>query len=87
MINFKFVADAAERSVRTFAQSLLGFMTISGLIPGMTWWDALAGAGMATLYSVLTSVAGGLPTTGTPSVLPRNLLPNYKPIKRLEGQR
>lgn len=74
MINFKrFVIESAERAGRTFAQALLGFMTVTGLIPGMTWTYALAGAGMATLYSFLTSVVGGLPTTGTASLVPERV--------------
>jgi hypothetical protein len=62
----KFWADAAERAVKTFAQSLLalGLTNASGLLD-VNWAGALSGAGLAAAVSVLTSV--GSSTVGDDS--------------------
>lgn len=73
MFSRSFLPEMAERAIRTFAQSLGAFMTVTGLIPGLTWPDALAGAAVATLYSVLMSIVS-YPATGTPSLLPKRIL-------------
>ena len=63
----EFWAGTAERAIKTFAQALLGVLTggASGLLD-VDWVAALSVAGLATLGSVLTSVATPDFTAGVP---------------------
>lgn len=62
-----FWAGTAERALKTFAQSLLGVLMggASGLLD-VDWVAALSVAGLATVGSVLTSVATPDFTAGVP---------------------
>jgi hypothetical protein len=53
----KFVADALERAVKTFAQALVGVFVGNVTVANVGWAASLAVAGTAALVSVLTSVA------------------------------
>jgi hypothetical protein len=67
-----FWRDAAERAVRTAAQTGLALVTATaGLgLDDIAWTDTLSITGLATLASLLTSVAtSGVGPTGTPSVV------------------
>lgn len=59
-----FWRDAAERSAKTFAQSLLGTLAVAGVtVLTVNWYTALAVAGTSTLISVLMSIVS-LPVAG-----------------------
>jgi len=73
----EFWKQAAERAVKTFAQTLVA----AGLVVGVAGWDewqaALIAAGIAALLSVATSVASaGFGDKGTPSLVSETLTPN-----------
>lgn len=53
----QFWEDTAERSLKTFAQALLGVFVAGVTIMSVDWVDALAIGATAALVSVLTSVA------------------------------
>lgn len=63
----EFWAGTAERAIKTFAQSLLGVIMggASGLLD-VDWVAALSVAGLATVGSLLTSVATPDFTAGVP---------------------
>jgi hypothetical protein len=51
------VKDAAERAIKTFAQAVLGALTLGGVdVLHLDWGDTLSLAGTATAISVLTSI-------------------------------
>jgi Putative lactococcus lactis phage r1t holin len=62
--------DAAERALKTFAQSLLATLTLNGVdILHLDWGQALAAAATATAISLLTSVvSAGVGSKGTASL-------------------
>ncbi len=77
MWSSSFWKSAAERAIKTFAQTLVA----SGIVVGVAGWDkwqaALIAAGIAALLSVITSVASiGLGDKGTPSLVSDSLTPN-----------
>jgi len=59
--------DAAERALKTCAQSLLATLTLNGVdILHLDWEQALAAVATATAISVLTSVlSAGVGSKGT----------------------
>ena len=52
-----FWLGTAERAIKTFAQSLLGLLTVGMAITAINWPASLAIAATAALASVLTSIA------------------------------
>lgn len=55
---------ALERAAKTFAQTLGAVLSAAGLgLIDAPWWASLSAAGMATLLSLLTSIAS---TTDVP---------------------
>ena len=56
----EFWKAALIRAVRTFCQSFLGFLTVS-FLSEVDWIGALSAAALAALYSLINSVATGLP--------------------------
>ena len=70
MFTLVWLKDAAERALKTFAQSLLATLTLNGVdILHLDWGQALAAAGTATAISVLTSVvSAGVGSKGTASL-------------------
>jgi hypothetical protein len=54
----RFLKDAAERAVKTFAQVLVGILTVDGAdLANVNWKASLVAAGTASAVSLLTSVA------------------------------
>ncbi|WP_199700430.1 holin [Galactobacter valiniphilus] len=62
MFTIAFWKGAAERAIKTFAQSLLGSIGGTGIAFGAVQWGlALSIAALATLASVLTSIVNPAP--------------------------
>lgn len=61
MFTKKFLFDALERAVKTFAQTLLALITTvvagQGTLGEVNWMGALSIATLATIFSFLTSLA------------------------------
>lgn len=65
MFTIAFLSGLAERALKTFAQSLLAVISVTGLGFGDVDWPlALSAAGLAALASVLTSVVAPSFTAG-----------------------
>jgi hypothetical protein len=86
MFSSTFWLLTGERAVKSFAQSLLAILgaTQVGLFEA-SWLPALSAAGMATLLSVLTSVASANVGPGdNPSVVEpeptRSTSPSHEPL-------
>ena len=57
----RFLAAAGVRSLRTFAQTFVGFVAVGAAISEVQWLRALSVSAVAAILSILTSVATGLP--------------------------
>ena len=59
MLESRFWESVAERAIKTFAQSLLSFLVVGGFVSvnGVPWGEAAGAAVLATLLSVLMSIA------------------------------
>ena len=62
-MNLEFIKAAAIRALRTFAQAAIGAIGSTALISEVNWPVVLSTAGLATIVSLLTSIATGLPET------------------------
>ncbi len=84
MWTYRFWQLAFERAVKTFAQSLLAVLGVSGIgLLSAPWTAALSTAGMAAILSVLTSVASEpVGEQNTPSVLPPGTATKPQPTAR-----
>jgi Putative lactococcus lactis phage r1t holin len=73
MWTVEFWKDAAERAVRTAAQVMATMMIAAGTgLLDTDWIGSLSAAGMATVLSVLTSIAGDARTKdGTAALMYR----------------
>lgn len=60
-----FLIKALIRAVRTFAQTFAAAITVGALWTEVKWIPALSAAGVAFVYSILTSIATGLPECET----------------------
>ena len=60
-----FLIKALIRAVRTFAQTFAAALTVGALWTEVQWITALSAAGVAFVYSILTSIATGLPECET----------------------
>ena len=56
-----FIKAAIYRAIRTFAQSMLSMITVGAALKDVDWVMALSISAVATVYSLLTSIATGLP--------------------------
>ena len=57
----KFAVAALVRSLRTFAQTFVGFVAVGAAVSEVQWLRALSGSAVAAILSILTSIATGLP--------------------------
>lgn len=62
-MNIEFLKAALIRAVRTFAQAAIGAIGSTALLSEVNWPVVLSTAGLATIVSLLTSIATGLPET------------------------
>ena len=60
-----FLIKALIRAIRTFAQTFAAAITVGALWTEIQWIPALSAAGVAFVYSILTSIATGLPECET----------------------
>jgi len=56
-----FLKKALIRAIRTFAQTFAAAITVGSLWSEVQWLPALSAAGVASVYSILMSLATGLP--------------------------
>lgn len=56
-----FLLKAIIRAVRTFAQTFAAAITVGALWTEVQWIPAVSAAGVAFVYSILMSLATGLP--------------------------
>jgi hypothetical protein len=72
MFGSYFWKATAERAVKSFAQSLLAILSAGSLrLLDVDWVTCLSTAGMATVLSVLSSIASSrVGTPGDPSTVP-----------------
>ena len=54
----QWLKSAGVRAIKTFAQALGGFITVGAALSDINWGFAISVATVATIYSVLTSIAG-----------------------------
>ena len=57
----KWITAALIRAVRTFAQTFVGFIAVGAALEEIQWLRALSVSGAASVLSILTSLATGLP--------------------------
>ena len=57
----KWLIAALIRAVRTFAQTFVGFIAVGAALEEIQWLRALSVSGAASVLSILTSLATGLP--------------------------
>jgi hypothetical protein len=66
----KFLIDMAERAIKTAAQAAVAAIGTSAVLEGVNWLHILSVAGMATVLSILTSIAShNFGETGTASLV------------------
>jgi hypothetical protein len=60
MLDKNFLKDAVERAIRTFAQAALAILAVDGVtVFTINWVNLLSSAAIASLISLLMSVAAG----------------------------
>jgi hypothetical protein len=73
LTNTVFLKDAAERAIKTFAQTLLSAVGTGAVLPAVTdvdWTQGAAIGATAAIISILTSiVTSGIGNNGTASVV------------------
>ena len=80
-----FWQSVAERAIKTFAQSAASILISAGVgLLAADWVGCVSAAGMAMLISVLTSIASGASTDGSPS-LAAEKLPDAVPTDDAES--
>ena len=54
----QWIMKAGIRAIKTFAQTMLGFIAVGAAMSEIPWLYALSVSGVATIASLLTSIAG-----------------------------
>lgn len=76
--------DALVRAIRTAAQVALSMFTIGAAIKDVDWLNILSVAAVAAVYSLLTSIATGLPESANDGTLLIDDTDPEKSIYRLD---
>ena len=63
----EFIKAALIRALKTAAQVALGMFTVGQMFSDIDWLKVASVAGVSALYSILTSIVGGLPETSNAS--------------------
>lgn len=65
-----FAQDALVRAIKTFCQTLLALIVADGAVGllSVNWGDKFSVAGLAAVVSVLTTIASGTFTGGSPAI-------------------
>ena len=63
----EFIKAALVRALKTAAQVALGMFTVGQMFSDIDWLKVISVAGVSALYSILTSIVGGLPETSNSS--------------------
>lgn len=79
-----FIKAAAIRAIKTGAQVALAMFTVGQTFSSINWIQLLSVTGVAVIYSLLTSIAGGLPETKTNGTLIIDKTPESKDVFRFE---
>ncbi len=74
---------AVVRAIRTVAQTALGMFTVGAAMNEINWQYVISVSVVAGIYSILTSVATGLPETTTNGTLEIDTTTSAKDIYRL----
>lgn len=64
--DIRFWKAAAIRAIKTFAQAFLAVISTTTMISDVNWKLALDSAAFSALFSMLTSIAAGLPEVPDP---------------------
>ncbi len=83
-INIDWFFAAMIRSVKTMAQTALGMFTVGAALNDIQWMQVLSVAVVAGIYSLLTSLATGLPEVGSDGTLRIDTSDPNKNIYRLD---
>ena len=54
----RWLKAAGLRALRTFSQALIGFIGVSVFMDQVAWGQALSGAALSAILSILMSIAG-----------------------------
>ena len=68
-INLTWFYAALIRAIKTMAQTALGMFTVGAALSEVDWLYVLSVTVVSGIYSLLTSLATGLPETGTDGTL------------------
>lgn len=66
MFTKQFIKAAGIRAIKTMAQTMLSMMTVGAAIQDVNWVQAASITIVAGAYSILTSIATGLPEVDLP---------------------
>lgn len=61
--NIDWVYASGTRAVKTMAQTALGMFTVGAALDEITWTHVISVSVVSGLYSILTSLATGIPET------------------------
>lgn len=81
-MTLEWIKAAGIRALKTFAQTFAAFITIGGAFEDIDWLRALSVAGVALIYSLVTSLKG-LPELTTNGVIQINTTDPNKDVYRL----
>lgn len=82
-INLSWLYAALIRAIKTMAQTALGMFTVGAALSEVDWMYVLSVTVVSGIYSLLTSLATGLPETGTDGTLQIDTTNNEKDMYRI----
>ena len=82
-INLSWLYAALIRAIKTMAQTALGMFTVGAALSEVDWLYVLSVTVVSGIYSLLTSLATGLPETGTDGTLQIDTTNSEKDMYRI----